>query len=34
MAKVKAGIELIVFQGREQKDLDGVLRECAEAGYY
>ena len=31
MAKV--GIELIVFQGREQKDLDGVLRECAEAGY-
>ncbi len=33
MAKAKVGIEVIVFQGREQKDMDGVLKECAEAGY-
>ena len=30
---VKAGIELIVFQGKEKDDLDGVLKECADAGY-
>ena len=30
---VKVGIELIVFQGREREDLDGVLKDCAEAGY-
>ena len=33
MERPKAGIALIVFQGREQNDLDGVLKDCAEAGY-
>jgi len=29
----KAGIELIVFENREREDLDGVLKDCASAGY-
>ncbi|MCX6991787.1 MAG: sugar phosphate isomerase/epimerase [Kiritimatiellaeota bacterium] len=33
MPKTKAGIALIVFQRRENKDLDGVLKDCADAGY-
>lgn len=33
MSSAKAGIELIVFQGRELKDLDGVVKDCSEAGY-
>ena len=30
MPSAKAGIELIVFQNRELKDLDGVVKDCAE----
>ena len=33
MKSAKAGIELIVFQGREKEDLDGVVKECSQAGY-
>ncbi len=33
MSSVKVGIQLIVFGGRERKDLDGVLKDCEEAGY-
>lgn len=29
----KIGIELIVFANRERKDLDGVFKDCASAGY-
>ncbi len=30
---ISVGIELIVFENRERSDLDGVLRDCSEAGY-
>jgi len=33
MSEVKVGIQLIIFNNRERKDLDGVLKDCKETGY-
>ena len=33
MSLAKIGIQLIVFNKRERKDLDGVLRDCKKVGY-
>ena len=33
MGEAKVGIQLIIYRERTQKDLAGVLRECATAGY-
>lgn len=32
MSEVKVGIQLIVFNNREKKDLKGVLKYCKETG--
>lgn len=33
MSEAKVGIQLIIFENRERKDLDGVLEDCRERGY-
>lgn len=33
MSEVKVGIQLIIFNSKEKKDLDGVLEYCREKGY-
>ena len=33
MSEIKVGIQLIVFNNRERKDLEGVLKDCKEIGY-
>ncbi len=33
MSEVKIGIQLIIFNNKERKDLDGVLKDCKERGY-